>query len=259
MAVLSPEFIARALAAGRAEWPAVRLDERKFVDQLSACLGREAEPFFGADFYLACACAAGDGEALAILDRSLLSQLDGAIAAIDARHSFVDEVKQQLRQRLLVSDDGRPRILDYEGRGPLGGWLRVAAVRTALNLARTERRAVRVSPPEPALADPELDYIKTRYREDFLAALRETVAALPVDARNVLRLRYLDGVSVEEIASAYRVHRGTVARWLQSSRETLLSETQRRIIERLDLASGEADSMLRLVQSQIDTSVLDLL
>ena len=69
----------------------------------------------------------------------------GAVRSVDAAPSFVDEVLQRLRTRVLVPEDGRsPRILDYAGRGSLENWLRAGALRLALNARRDARRG-----PEP--------------------------------------------------------------------------------------------------------------
>jgi RNA polymerase sigma-70 factor (ECF subfamily) len=49
----------------------------------------------------------------------------------DASATFVDDVRQALRVRLLVEAGGRARLADYAGRGPLRGWIGVAAARVA--------------------------------------------------------------------------------------------------------------------------------
>jgi RNA polymerase sigma-70 factor (ECF subfamily) len=166
------------------------------------------------------------------------------VAHIDASADFADEVRQQLRERLLVG--AQPRIADYRGQGALGGWLRVAAVRTALTIKRAASRA-EIAAPSPPAPDPELDFLKTRYRGELEAAFRATLEKLPADERNVLRLHYLDGCNIDEIGAVYPVHRSTVARWLADSRQTLLDETRRRLVERLDLKEGEIDSLIDLV------------
>jgi hypothetical protein len=50
-----------------------------------------------------------------------------------------------LRERLLVRRGDRPaRIADYPGRGALARWLRVTAVRVALNAGPSPDRAHRI-------------------------------------------------------------------------------------------------------------------
>jgi len=54
--------------------------------------------------------------------------------------------KQERRQRLLLPDGDRPaRITQYGGRGPLGGWLRVASARLAVNLPLELHRQIKTT------------------------------------------------------------------------------------------------------------------
>src|SRR5204863_2993549 len=96
-----------------------------------------------ADLYLCCACARGDRAALAALERGYFGDVDGALASFRGKGIAPEEIKQQLRERLLTArDGGRPRILDYGGRGDLGRWLRAVAVRAAIDAVRQSGREV---------------------------------------------------------------------------------------------------------------------
>jgi RNA polymerase sigma-70 factor (ECF subfamily) len=142
--------------------------------------------------------------------------------------------------------------------GALGGWVRVAAVRTALNLRRDQKPAEAEQPrmsPSEAVPDPELDFLKMRYRGEFEAAFGDALGALDSEERNVLRLHYLDGLNIDEIGALFKVHRTTVARWLAKSREQILMGTRRRLGERLRITDSELDSLIALVQSQLDVSL----
>src|SRR5581483_4498624 len=91
----------------------------------------------GSDLYLACACARGVPAALAALDRAVLLRVPAFICRVSTDAAFADEVRQQLRERLLVAPPGgAPKIAEYGGAGALHAWVRVAALRTALNLRR---------------------------------------------------------------------------------------------------------------------------
>src|SRR5262249_28596771 len=116
--------VERMLAAGRAAWPKVRLAPERFEAFLAERLPRSADPaqmggLHAADLYLACACAEGDRAALEALEQGPLAVCAAAAARVDRSPAFADEVTQTLRQRLLSPEDGRPRILEYEGRAPL--------------------------------------------------------------------------------------------------------------------------------------------
>ncbi len=240
-------------------WPDVEIDAQLFLDYLRE-RSADASPHV-TDLYLACACGLSQRVALDHFERKFLSQVSAFIAQIDSSADFAEEVRQQLREKLLVHTPGtRAKIADYRGTGALGGWLRVASVRVALDLKRQEQS----SPIEPArdslpsmpapLIDLELDYLKASYRDELQEALQLTLAGLPIDERNVMRLHYFDGLSIDEIGSLYKVHRATVARWLMASRETILSETRRILRDRLKLEESELDSVINLVQSRLEAS-----
>src|SRR5262249_26812555 len=134
------------VAAQRA-WPEVALDGARFVRHIAERLPAQValpEALAGLhanDLYVACACADGNAAAVAIFEREYLARVVASAARVNRSPDFVDEVRQRLRERLLVG--AAPRIADYNGSGPLAGWVRVAVIRTALNLRRDEGVAAR--------------------------------------------------------------------------------------------------------------------
>jgi RNA polymerase sigma-70 factor (ECF subfamily) len=66
-------------------------------------------------------------------------------------------------------------------------------------------------------------------------------------------------MSIDEIATAYGIHRATAARRVNRARDALLADTRRRMSERLRLNSKELDSVLGLVESRLHASVRRLL
>jgi RNA polymerase sigma-70 factor (ECF subfamily) len=258
-------LLGAALVAGRAAWPSVKLEGPPFVAHVAGLLASEGDvsgalqAMRASEVYLACALAQGDARAVAAFEARYLSEVASFIAQIDRSPTFADDVRQQLREKLLVrSVAGRaPKIAEFTGRGPLGGWLRVAAVRTALNLKRgTARASEDVGAELASLApDPELDYLKTRYGKELREALQTTLASLSADERTVLRMHYIDGLNIDEIGVTYRVHRSTVARWLAASREKILEETKRILSKSLRIDKQEVESMIGLVRSQLDASI----
>ena len=70
-------------------------------------------------------------------DREVLSQVGLLLGRMQPTPQLVDDTRQALREKLLVAAPGaRPRIGEYAGRGPLQAWVRVAAVRAALDILR---------------------------------------------------------------------------------------------------------------------------
>jgi RNA polymerase sigma-70 factor (ECF subfamily) len=215
-----------------------------------------------ADLALARACAAGDAAALARFEREHLAQVGAFVAHIDRDRDFVDELCQHLRDKLFVPSAGTPgKIAAYAGRGPLGGWLRVVAVRAALDLKRAQgaQPSGAEVPLDAAGPDPELDLIKAHYRRELADAFAATLRALPPEERTVLRLHALEGCTIDELAALYGVHRATAARWIEGARERLLEETRRLLGERLGLPASEVDSVLGLLRSRVELSLQPLL
>jgi len=254
------------------QWPDVRVDAAEFVPFLLARLpegvSREALAALSIDeLYLAFACLRGDPAALAIFDEKYLGQVGAFIAHIDRSPAFADEVRQRLRDKLLVGrandDAGEPALAAYRGRGGLGGFVRISALRIALNLRRHDRRTTAreqaASLPELGVgANPELAYLRDQYREVFADALRAAVAELSDRDRTILRLYHADGLALEALGALYRVHLSTVSRWLLSARERIGEETLRRVREQLRVGVSDAESIAALVMSQLDVSLVRL-
>jgi RNA polymerase sigma-70 factor (ECF subfamily) len=179
---------------------------------------------------------------------------------LELQPAAADEALQRLREKLLLPRDGAPpRIADYSGRGPLGSFLRVSAVRVALSRKRLEGKRpasdealAQVIPPS---ADVELDYIKLRSREVFAEAFAHALSSLAPKERNLLRLHYVEGLNIERIGALEGVHRATVARRLHACREAMLAATRERLRRKLRLQSHEVDSLFRLVASRFELSL----
>ncbi len=248
------------LERGRRAWPTVAVDADAFAAHVAE-LDDEGEPH--ADVYLAFACGHGDAAALALFDQQILGEVGLYVRRIDPSPELADEVRQTLRERLLVARGaGRPRILDYAGRGALGAWVRISAVRAAMELRRQRGGhapgAAAASPTAKAL-DPEATLMLARHQSEYQEALRGALGELSAKERNLLRMHFVDGLSVDRIGKAYRVHRATAARWIQSVRQQLLDETYRRLGGRLRLSASEFASLTAAVQSQLHLSLTGLL
>jgi RNA polymerase sigma-70 factor (ECF subfamily) len=255
--------VSAAFEQGRAAWPEVALDEERFARHLST--RGEVTALHVGDLYLACACAHGVPAALAAFDRAFLSQVGAFVARVDASAAFADEVKQVLREKLLVAADGEPKIAAYAGTGALAHWLRAVALRTALNLRRNQddrpHQDYDDSVMEGALGgdSPELTYIRAHCHAEFRDAFRASLAELPLEERSVLRLHLGGGLTGEQIAACLHVHRATVVRRLASAHETLQRETLRRLREKLQLSAAELDSLIAMVRSRLDLSLQRIL
>jgi len=79
---------------------------------------------------------------------------------------------------------------------------------------------------------------------------------LTAEQRNLLRLHFLDGLNIEKIGAVMQVHRATVARWIAAAREEILENVRRDLNQRLRLEPSEFESLVNLVRSQLQVSIL---
>ena len=243
--------------------PGIEVPEEAFAALLADhSSGPEARPLMElpvAALWLALACARGDAKALRELEARTFPAARSVLGRMGLSADAIAEVLQILREKLLVAEPGEaPRILAAAAHGDLPGIIRVAAVRTALNLRRkdhrldigNERLLTELCPDD----DPELAALKEQHRAAFKAALEDALQSLTAQERNVLRMHLLHGLSIDAIGSTYQVHRATAARWLTAIRAKLDEETRRLLRERRGLTDPEVDSLVRLVESRIQVS-----
>jgi RNA polymerase sigma-70 factor (ECF subfamily) len=172
--------------------------------------------------------------------------------------ALIDEVKQSLREKLFVGrGGGQPKIVEYDGRGALSSWVRVMALRVAIDL---RRGSPDVNPvprwrETPTPADLETGYLKQRYREAFNAAFRGALAALDREQRELFRLHFVDGLTLDQLAARAGVHRATIARKMAAAREVVADEARRRLGEALGASEAELASLAGVMRSQIELSL----
>jgi RNA polymerase sigma-70 factor, ECF subfamily len=209
---------------------------------------------------LALLCAEGDRAALAILEKEFLREIPSYIARIDSSADFADELTQLLRERLLVGTaEDPPKILTYLGSGPLGGWLRVTAVRRSISIKRLREPGSLDVGDLAELAIP-IDDVLTRASavEPFQNALRRALARISARERNVLRLRFVDNWSPEDIGKSYGVHRATIARWIEAARSTMRAAMADELMSTMGFNKSEFDSVVRLIESRLHISLSQL-
>jgi RNA polymerase sigma-70 factor (ECF subfamily) len=256
-----------AIAEGRQAWPTLVVDTLVWVRVLAKLAPSPLaidQPFGAlliADHYVAFACGSGDPAAVAACDAIVVREAGFAAAGTRMHDSVRDEAIQIVRELLLSPRAGRaPAIKDYGARGPLRSWIRVAVSREMIRLAKAQNRT---EPFEEQLiaapgyaSDPVLEELKTKYRAELATAFRAALDELPPRDRTLLRYQVIDGLTIDEIGAIYRVHRATSARWIAKIREELIEKTRTTMAKALGVDSEEAASIVRLVQSQLDVSVI---
>ncbi|MBA2538412.1 MAG: sigma-70 family RNA polymerase sigma factor [Deltaproteobacteria bacterium] len=255
-----------ALAVGRQAWPAVEVDTLVWARMLGALGPKPLDParplgsLLVADHYVAFACGNGNPAAVAACDAILVREAGFAATGTRMHASIRDEAIQIVRELLLSPRPGRaPAIKDYAARGPLRSWIRVAVSREMIRLAKAQNRSEPLEEhliAAPGISDPVLEELKAKYRAELATAFRAALEELPPRERTLLRYQLIDNLTIDEIGAIYRVHRATAARWIQKIREELVDTTRAAMAKALGVDTEEAASIVRLVQSQLEVSVI---
>jgi RNA polymerase sigma-70 factor (ECF subfamily) len=276
MTRLAPPLAAELAKRGAAAWPAVVVEPSSFVALIAEIVDGEPDPAQAAselhveDLYLAHGCTSANKAAhRAFVSRAahrafvsrFLSQVPAQLANVTRSAAIVAEVQQELAKKLLVASDGEPpRIASYRGRGPLLAWLRVSALRTARSILR--KKSEQKTEGDDALdrlpareQDAELALLRRKYAAVFSAAFEATLKTLDRDARNILRLHYVDGASLDAVAKSYGISRATAARWIADAKKKIVDEVERRMGKELGSNEIGTKALLSLVQSQVDVSI----
>jgi RNA polymerase sigma-70 factor (ECF subfamily) len=229
-------------------------------EQCAAALARATAAGTDRDeIELAIACARGEPAAIARFERDILdAAIPQALASMRLPAATADDLRSIVRDKLLLPP--APRILDYAGQGRLRGLVAVMATRAALDRIRAEAKEVEL----PAQlghveADTALALIKEQYRAAFSAGFARAVTAIPRRDRNLLRLHFLGGVTLEQLAQMYDVHRATIVRWLSAARERVFADTRAHLVRELRAPADELDAMFALVESRVELSMDRLL
>ncbi|MBL4683592.1 MAG: sigma-70 family RNA polymerase sigma factor, partial [Nannocystaceae bacterium] len=187
----------------------------------------------------------------------------GLVAAVSSQFSGVlsrDEFVQDVRSRLLTSaTDAAPRLALFTGLTSLERWIRIMAVRVGLDTVRSAQRRQtreRALPDVLPQRDPELYWMRQLYTENFERILLRSLSTLPARDRNVLRAQVVHGMSLDEMARVWAVHRATIARWLQAARTGLLVSVREGLQLEAGLSESEVDSVINLIRSGVSEGVI---
>jgi RNA polymerase sigma-70 factor (ECF subfamily) len=248
-----------ALAECRTAWPDIAVEALAFMRYLGERLPRDSDwkaaltTVSLTDLYLACGCALGDPVSVAALDTHFIRRIALAPFGSVPKVHDAQELAQRLRIRVLVGDTEQPpRIASYTGRGPLNAWLRVAAARLAVDLHRAEASP---APPNWAMLtgpiDQELLYLKQTHADLFGAALDEALRGLGKRTRTVLRLHFLEGVPVVQIATSYNVSARSVQRWIVTAQTEVIDQMRSTLGTSLELTGSQLESLIGQMQTEL--------
>ena len=257
------ERLADLVAEGRKAWPRISITDESFLEHVAVHARTESAiaALHATDLYLACAVAQQDRAALAYFEEHFMARVPDYVLRIRVGREVVDEVQQKLRESLIMgSETAPPRIAEYSGKGALGGWLRVAAVRTALNHLRAAGPATESPGEDLSLpGDPELAYVKEHARDLFADAFKRVLAGLDANERTILRLHYIEGLTMDQLARLYKTPRSTIARRVAEARSQILVATETLLRDERRLTPSSVASVIRQAQSQLEVTITRLL
>ncbi len=242
-------------------WPQLEVSEAEFDAFVRGHHGDGLpDPFDGPGVLLAVACARGDADAVVAFRAAHDADIDVALRRLGFDELAAGDVASSVLEKLFTGEV--PKIASFAGGGSLSNWVRAVVTRAALSVRRTSARRdglLEAAGGELTPADPELAYLKRHYRIEFGEAFRAAMETLSPRDTTVLRHRFVDGLTLDQLAAACGVHRATAARWLAGVRQRLLESTRAHLSERLSVEPGELESIFRLIQSNFEVSVRGLL
>jgi RNA polymerase sigma-70 factor, ECF subfamily len=249
--------LAESIAAARDRWPGIAADEAVLASLLEE--RGEGTPPCLVDLVLARACVAGDAAAIRYFDRDMFERVDRVLARLGLSRADSDDIKQELRAKLLLGD--RAKLAQFQGTGPLAQWVASVAGREALGTLRRKKPIDTLGDDDllDSSDDPQLTALKTQHGSDFKRAFQAAVAELPARDRAVLRAMIVDDRTINEIAAVYGIHRVTASRWVSEIRHALLKGTRSRLRAQLSLDDSNLDSAMRMIDSNLDLSLYRLL
>ena len=249
----------------RHTWPRLALSRAAFEARIVSVVELASPPparladLRPVEQYLVQACMQGVPGALGTLEAHAF----GLLAPVSRQFAGIlglDELKQRVRDRLLVFEDGGlPRLATFTGLTSLERWVRIMGVRLALDAGRSaQRRESRERSLPDALPqrDPEFYWMRQLYTENFERILLRSLSSLPPRDRNILRAQIVHGMSLDEMARVWGVHRATIARWLRASRTTLLDTVRAGLQHEAGLSESELDSVMNLIRSGVSEGVI---
>jgi len=252
-------------------WPSLAIAETQFYPYLAARIAGNKTPtelLEEADvpgLYLACGCGLGDQAALQAFQVLLAPYVRSVGNRMGFSASDAEDLVAALSEQLLFpGGDIEPRIKQYQGRGNLRSWLKVCITRMALRRKSKDKRRSDVHEqaqllPEDPSDDLLLAYLRRQYRGPFTQAFRDAFRNLCTEDRLLMRRKFVDGLTGDELAALLGVHRATVVRNLTRVRKELVEDIRVRLIQKLQVGADEVDSIIRVLRSQLDASFNSLL
>lgn len=262
--------IATLIKRAEARYPDLALPKERLLLFLKRCLREATVPpselgsLHIEDVYLACGYGLGLDAARLQVEAEHFTRIQRRLERMQLPSALIADVLQELRCRMveMLHPDYSSRV--YSGRGSLGGWLYISALRIAERLKQRAQSELpshdeRVSRDVHAqllpAPDPEMEHLVHSYRAAFEDALQQGLAVLSSRERNLLRYHFLERLSIDQLAEIYTVHRATAARWIVRAQQRLADETHARFAAQIPVAADSMPRLLGMIRSKLDLNL----
>ena len=242
-----------AFERARAAYPQIVLPFDKFASALVR--SGESAVEFADGVYVSEALVAGDIHALQWLRNEIRRILRTVKNVATSRH---DDIEAAVMERLLVNK----KLSQYRGAAPLTSWLRVITVRTAFELFPPEKEphaqefeSMVFSNLAAEQKSADSGVLQRQVGDALSSAMTTAALALTAKERTLLRLHFLEGMTLEELAQTYASHSSTVSRWLADAKEHFLTVVRDEIGKRTGLGRLAVDSLVRAMHGKLDISL----
>lgn len=258
-------LLAERFADAARAWPGVSVSEQAFRTAVTSALdssGARLADLHTSDIYLALGCLDRQPAAVAALELHIIGEIRRSVERASQDPSSVDDTVQTTMERLILGPSpAAPKLARYTGQGPLVAWVRVVAVREALQLRRRTQRArvvdeaLLVEGGGTARGSHEVELLRKRHGDTFRSAVQDALRRLGPEQRAILRFHVLDQLTIDQIAPMLGVHRATAARRLEKARSDALEHTKAILREQHGLTDSEAKSLCLALVNEVDVSV----
>jgi RNA polymerase sigma-70 factor (ECF subfamily) len=152
------------------------------------------------------ACKGGDREAFRLLFETYKDKVFSiAVYSFDGDRSVADDVTQQIFLKLFTA------IGQFRGESEFTTWLYRLVVNACLDERRRRKRFLPWGDTMPSKAGETKPQEKKYARLEITEAVRAAIGELKPKFRLPILLKYIEGLSYEEIASVMGCSKGTVA------------------------------------------------
>lgn len=269
--------LATMLQHCQATWPELTVSPTQFVAHLAQHVRSDSEPGtfspYVSDQYLALGAVICGNAGVQLLNMHALNMQARLLRKRRLSEEDIHELLHTLRVRLVVgTESSPPRLLRYSGSAPLASWLRAVTL-NLLHNTRSRRNAQNLSIDDDSQllhqllpshlstsGTSEQSPIDRRFGKFVVRdAMRTALHRLKPAQRLLLKLYYVDGLRMEQIAILQRSNKSTISRHIAAARAQILDSLRLELKQNLRMSTSEADSLVELVISSIEISLSKIL